>query len=91
MNADVAFDTNILIDAVAGAQDETVADRVQRKKAIEMNRQATVAKRIVTRPAVLSAQVHNEFANVAREKSGFTHDEIHDLLETLDNSPGPWL
>jgi predicted nucleic acid-binding protein len=83
MPGNVAFDTNIFVYSIGGKHDETSGSLKEQALAKEENRKAAIAKAIVTRPSIISIQVFNEFANVARRKLGLRADDIHTILEHM--------
>lgn len=83
MPGKAAFDTNIFIYSIGGGHDETRGSAQTRAKAAWENRKAGIARTIIAAPSIVSIQVFNEFANVARRKLGLKADEIAAILEDL--------
>jgi predicted nucleic acid-binding protein len=83
MPGKAAFDTNIFIYSIGGGHDETHGSPQRRAQAASENRKATIARKIVAEPSIISVQVFNEFANVARRKIGLSADEIAAILDDV--------
>jgi predicted nucleic acid-binding protein len=83
MPGKVAFDTNILIYSIGGRHSETKGSPQAQALAKKENQKAAIAKSIVAEPSIISVQVFNEFANVARRKLGLMADDIHGILEDV--------
>ncbi|RYE60047.1 MAG: hypothetical protein EOO82_03685, partial [Oxalobacteraceae bacterium] len=81
MPGKAALDTNIFIYSIGGGHDETRGSAQTRAKAAWENRKAGIARTIIAAPSIVSIQVFNEFANVARRKLGLKADEIAAILE----------
>jgi predicted nucleic acid-binding protein len=83
MSAEVSFDTNIFIYTLAGGRDESAGTPRQQALAKSDNAKAVLAQSIVLEPSIISVQLLNEFANVARRKLNMRFEEFGPLLDIL--------
>lgn len=83
MSVDVSFDTNIFIYSLAGGQNERAGTPRERALARDKNEKAALALPIVLEPSVISVQLFNEFANVARKKLRLEFEIFRPMLDYL--------
>lgn len=83
MSVDVSFDTNIFIYSLAGGQVEQAGTPKEIALAKEKNEKAALALPIVLEPSVISVQLLNEFANVARKKLKLEFAIFRPMLDYL--------